>query len=149
MSISCAVIAAFLTLRASHWCRNVIDILRERGLVEGITSEELRAGTSQNTTLPPPHRANSELGWRTLLCLQPIPTHPPFLSLLQARVVPTTDMGVIDFFLDTEMQEMEYEIARFRPRLSDEFFDALRNEMGNIRFAANASEAEKEKLAEL
>ena len=80
---------------------------------------------------------------------QPLPTHPSPIPSLQARVVPTTDIGVIDFFLDTEMQEMEYEIARFRPRLGDEFFDALRNEMGNIRFAANASVEEKEKLAEL
>lgn len=44
----------------------------------------------------------------------------PFVSdstfLFQARVVPETDAGLVEYFLDTEAQEIEFEIARLRPR---------------------------------
>lgn len=35
----------------------------------------------------------------------------------QARVVPDTAAELIEYFLDTEAQEIEYEIARLRGRL--------------------------------
>lgn len=41
-----------------------------------------------------------------------------FFSLVsfQSRAVPDTAAGLIEYFLDTEAQELEFEIARLRPR---------------------------------
>lgn len=36
--------------------------------------------------------------------------------LLKSRVVPDDVEGLIEYFLDTEAREIEYEIARLRPR---------------------------------
>lgn len=35
---------------------------------------------------------------------------------IQSRVVPDTDTELIEYFLDTEAQEIEFEIARLRSR---------------------------------
>eukprot|EP00262_Sarcandra_glabra_P005155 TRINITY_DN1647_c0_g1_i1.p2 TRINITY_DN1647_c0_g1~~TRINITY_DN1647_c0_g1_i1.p2 ORF type:complete len:131 (+),score=9.17 TRINITY_DN1647_c0_g1_i1:159-551(+) len=37
-------------------------------------------------------------------------------ALRQARIVPDTSEGLLEFFLDTEARELEYEMARLRPR---------------------------------
>jgi len=43
----------------------------------------------------------------------------PYVSCafkIQSRVMPDTMAELIEYFLDTEAQEIEYEIARLRPR---------------------------------
>lgn len=35
----------------------------------------------------------------------------------KSRVAPDTPEGLIEYFLDTEAREIEYEISRLRPRL--------------------------------
>lgn len=67
----------------------------------------------------------------------------------EARTVPTSAAGLIDFFLDTEAQEIEFEIARCRPRLDNDFFAHLKTEIGSLRFAINPSEQTKDRLVEL
>ena len=53
------------------------------------------------------------------------------------------------FFLDTEAQEIEFEIARMRPRLNKEFFDHLQVELGKLRFSVNKTQAVEDRLFEL
>ncbi|XP_072954431.1 uncharacterized protein [Typha angustifolia] len=67
----------------------------------------------------------------------------------QARVVPETEEGLVEYFLDTEAREIEIEIARLRPRLSKEFFDHLQRELGQLRFAVTRTEEMDARLIEL
>eukprot|EP00899_Mesostigma_viride_P010326 jgi/Mesvir1/19295/Mv10369-RA.2 len=57
------------------------------------------------------------------------------------RVVPTTDKQTLQYFLETEAEDMEYEVARRRERLTDAFFKYLDTEIGVVRFSTNTSEA--------
>eukprot|EP00963_Diacronema_lutheri_P010754 scaffold1148_cov335-Pavlova_lutheri.AAC.4 len=68
------------------------------------------------------------------------------LQKREARVVPTKPDDVVEYFLDTESQEMEYEIARCRPQLNEAFFKHLDQAIGTLRFASTPDE---ERLAEL
>ena len=43
----------------------------------------------------------------------------------EARVQPTTHAELVAYFFDTEFNEMEYEIVKQRPKLTDEFFAYL------------------------
>lgn len=43
----------------------------------------------------------------------------------EARVQPTTNAELIAYFFDTEFNEMEYEIVKQRPKLTEEFFAFL------------------------
>ena len=43
----------------------------------------------------------------------------------EARTQPTTHAELVAYFFDTEMQEMEYEIVKQRPLLTDDFFAFL------------------------
>ena len=43
----------------------------------------------------------------------------------EARIQPTTHAELVAYFFDTEMQEMEYEIVKQRPLLTDDFFAFL------------------------
>lgn len=69
--------------------------------------------------------------------------------LRQSRVVPDTSEELIEYFLDTEAQEVEIEIARLRPRLNQEFFSHLQFELGQLRFAVSKTEAMEDRLIEL
>mmetsp|Transcript_4536 Transcript_4536/g.28816 ORF Transcript_4536/g.28816 Transcript_4536/m.28816 type:complete len:253 (-) Transcript_4536:273-1031(-) len=64
----------------------------------------------------------------------------------EARVVPTSPIDLIEYFLDTESQEMEYEIARCRPYMNEDFFKHLDQAIGTLRFS---STPEEDRLAEL
>jgi hypothetical protein len=44
--------------------------------------------------------------------------------------VPEATEALVEFFLDTEAPEMDYEIARCRPRLTPEFFSYLDKQIG-------------------
>ncbi|AAF19544.1 F23N19.15 [Arabidopsis thaliana] len=66
-----------------------------------------------------------------------------------SRVVPDTAAELIEYFLDTEAQEIEYEIARLRGRLNDEFFAQIRLEIGQIRFAVTKTADIEDRLIEL
>ncbi|XP_004511654.1 uncharacterized protein [Cicer arietinum] len=70
-------------------------------------------------------------------------------ALRQSRDVPDTPEGLIEYFLDTEAQEIEYEIARMRPQLNKEFFSQLKSELGQLRFAVNKTQAMEDRLIEL
>ena len=54
---------------------------------------------------------------------------------MQPRVVPDTDAGLVEYFLDTDAREIEIEIGRLRPRLNKGFFDYIQREIGEIKFA--------------
>jgi hypothetical protein len=50
-------------------------------------------------------------------------------------VIPDTDAGLVEFFLDTEAREIEVEIGRLRPRLNEAFFSHVSREIAQIKFA--------------
>ena len=54
--------------------------------------------------------------------------------------------ALVDYFLETDAGEMEYEIARCRPLIDAPFFTFLDGEIGALRFAATPNE---DALAEL
>ncbi|KMT12565.1 hypothetical protein BVRB_5g098100 [Beta vulgaris subsp. vulgaris] len=70
-------------------------------------------------------------------------------SVRQSRVVPDTDTELIEYFLDTEAQEIEFEIARLRSRLNDNFFKQLQSELGQLRFAMAKTEDMEDRIFEL
>jgi hypothetical protein len=65
------------------------------------------------------------------------PDGVPVKSVLQNRPVPESHADLVEFFLSTESQEINFEIARYRPRLQDDFFSHLKSEIGSLRFAVN------------
>ncbi|OAY74640.1 hypothetical protein ACMD2_02381, partial [Ananas comosus] len=67
----------------------------------------------------------------------------------EARVVPETEEGLVEYLLDPEAREIEIEIARLRLRLNKEFFDHLQREVGQLRFALNRTKEMDERLIEL
>ncbi|XP_050228475.1 uncharacterized protein LOC126677748 [Mercurialis annua] len=70
-------------------------------------------------------------------------------KLRLSREIPDTPAELIEYFLDTEAQEIEFEIARMRPRLNQEFFAQLKFELGQIRFAVPKTEVMEDRLIEL
>ncbi|XP_024935239.2 uncharacterized protein LOC107430256 isoform X2 [Ziziphus jujuba] len=70
-------------------------------------------------------------------------------ALRNSRVVPDTPAQLVEYFLDTEAQEIEFEIARMRTRLNEEFFSHLNFEIGQLRFAASKTEDMEDRLIEL
>ncbi|KAK4761585.1 hypothetical protein SAY87_029469 [Trapa incisa] len=56
---------------------------------------------------------------------------------------------MVEYFLDTEAQEIEFEIARMRLRLDEEFFAHLRMELGQLRFAVSKTQDMEDRLIEL
>lgn len=70
-------------------------------------------------------------------------------ALRQSRAVPDTPAELIEYFLDTEAQEIEFEIARLRPRLNQEFFSQLQFELGQLRFAVSKTQNVEDRLIEL
>lgn len=71
------------------------------------------------------------------------------VALRQSRVAPDTVPELIEYFLDTEAQEVEFEIARLRPRLNMEFFSQLKLELGQLRFAVSKTEEMEDRIIEL
>ncbi|KAK4338298.1 hypothetical protein RND71_042785 [Anisodus tanguticus] len=69
--------------------------------------------------------------------------------LRESRVIPDTVEGLVEFFLDTEAQEIEFEIARMRPRLNKDFFEHLQLELGKLRFSVNKTQEVEDRLIEL
>ncbi|MCO5573588.1 hypothetical protein L7F22_027360 [Adiantum nelumboides] len=67
----------------------------------------------------------------------------------EARAVPETKTELVNFLLDTEAQEIEFEIARCRPRLNEEFFTFLQKEIGSLRFSINQTKETEDRLIEL
>ncbi|OMO80893.1 hypothetical protein COLO4_23895, partial [Corchorus olitorius] len=70
-------------------------------------------------------------------------------ALRESREIPDTPAELIEYFLDTEAQEIEFEIARMRQRLDEEFFSHLKFEIGQIRFAVSKTEDMEDRLIEL
>ncbi|XP_047322415.1 uncharacterized protein LOC124926265 [Impatiens glandulifera] len=71
------------------------------------------------------------------------------LELRESRVPPDAPAALIEYFLDTEAQELEFEIARLRPRLNKEFFDHLKLDLGKLRFAVTKTQDMEDRLIEL
>lgn len=70
-------------------------------------------------------------------------------ALRESRLVPDTAAGLVEYFLDTEAQELEFEIARLRPRLNDELFSHIQLELGKLRFAVSKTQDMEDRLIEL
>ncbi|KAK9074703.1 hypothetical protein SSX86_003021 [Deinandra increscens subsp. villosa] len=70
-------------------------------------------------------------------------------ALRESRGVPDTHEELVEYFLDTEAQELEFEIARMRPKLTDEFFSHLKFELGQLRFAVQKTEDMEDRVIEL
>ncbi|KAK9276448.1 hypothetical protein L1049_005981 [Liquidambar formosana] len=70
-------------------------------------------------------------------------------AIRQSRRVPDTPAELIEYFLDTEAQEIEYEIARLRPRLNQELFSHLQFELGQLRFSVSKTQDMEDRLIEL
>ncbi|CAA7403626.1 unnamed protein product [Spirodela intermedia] len=70
-------------------------------------------------------------------------------ALRESRAVPDKIPELIEFFLDTEARELEYEIARLRPRLTKEFFDHVQLELSQLRFAVSRTKEMEDRLIEL
>ncbi|KAG9452433.1 hypothetical protein H6P81_005337 [Aristolochia fimbriata] len=67
----------------------------------------------------------------------------------ESRIVPDTHEGLIEYFLDTEAQELEFEMARLRPRLTKEFLAHLKYELGELRFAVSRTKDMEDRMIEL
>ncbi|GMH43624.1 hypothetical protein BSKO_11546 [Bryopsis sp. KO-2023] len=65
----------------------------------------------------------------------------------ESREVPDDPAALVEFFLDTEMEDMEFEVARCRPKLTEAFFEKLDSSIGDIRFAG--IDVDEDRLAEL
>jgi hypothetical protein len=63
-----------------------------------------------------------------------------------ARPVPSSHAELIEYFLSTEGGEMQFETARMRPMITDEFFDFLSKQISSLRFSARPDES---RVAEL
>ena len=63
-----------------------------------------------------------------------------------ARDPPTAARALVEYFLETETEELEYEVARTRPSLTDDFFREVDAEVGSARFAKTPNE---DRVAEL
>lgn len=63
-----------------------------------------------------------------------------------SREVPEDKYELIEFFLETEATDMNYEVARCRPNLDDEFFTILNKQIGMEQLSL---EKDEDKLAEL
>ncbi|CAK9173165.1 unnamed protein product [Ilex paraguariensis] len=70
-------------------------------------------------------------------------------ALRESRVVPDTPAELIEYFLDTEAREIEFEIARLRLLLNPEFFSHLQLELGKLRFATSKTQDMEDRLVEL
>ncbi|PWA32609.1 hypothetical protein CTI12_AA625150 [Artemisia annua] len=70
-------------------------------------------------------------------------------KLRESRRVPENNAQLVEYFLDTEAQELELEIARMRYKLTDEFFNHLKSELGQLRFAVQKTEDMEDRVIEL
>lgn len=70
-------------------------------------------------------------------------------AVRESRVVPDKPAELVEYFLDTEAREIEFEIARLRPRLDNEFFSHLQVELGKLRFAVSKTQDMEDRLIEL
>ena len=50
----------------------------------------------------------------------------------EARLVPEDPHDLVEFFLDTEAPDMEWEVARCRPKLDKEFFATVDKLVGKF-----------------
>ncbi|XP_027083101.2 uncharacterized protein [Coffea arabica] len=70
-------------------------------------------------------------------------------TVREARAVPDTVAELVEYFLDTEARELEFEIARLRPRLNEEFFSHIQLELGKLRFAVSKTQDMEDRQIEL
>lgn len=70
-------------------------------------------------------------------------------AIREARVAPDTVEGLVEYFLDTDARELEFEVSRLRPRLNKEFFDHLKLELGQLRFAVSRTKEMEDRVVEL
>lgn len=55
----------------------------------------------------------------------------------------------LEYFLDSEAREITFEISRLRPRLNEEFFDHIKLELGQLRFAVSRTKEMEDRVIEL
>lgn len=69
-------------------------------------------------------------------------THEPEHDrTMQARVQPTSDAALVEYLLSTEQPEMEFETARCRPLLTQDFMAFLKQEVGAFLFLIKEASA--------
>jgi hypothetical protein len=64
----------------------------------------------------------------------------------QGRTPPTDPFDLVEYFLNTETEDMEFEVARCRPLMNEDFFNVITKLIGTERFSNLPDE---ERLAEL
>eukprot|EP01026_Neomeris_dumetosa_P006205 TRINITY_DN11974_c0_g1_i8.p1 TRINITY_DN11974_c0_g1~~TRINITY_DN11974_c0_g1_i8.p1 ORF type:complete len:277 (+),score=45.69 TRINITY_DN11974_c0_g1_i8:55-831(+) len=70
-------------------------------------------------------------------------------SLQTDREIPEKDEELVEYFLVTQTSQMETEVARCRPRLSDEFFRVLDRTIGEKRLLESGQEDRVKELEAL
>eukprot|EP00898_Chlorokybus_atmophyticus_P009166 jgi/Chlat1/9250/Chrsp99S08523 len=65
-----------------------------------------------------------------------------------ARSVPETPSDLIQYFLETNEEDFEYETARYRPRMDEAFFSQLDRDIGTARFSNSVKDQEKVQVME-
>lgn len=68
------------------------------------------------------------------------------LTRRMTRTPPEDNNELVEYLLNTDQQDIEFEAARCRPKLTPDFFKVLDTLIGNERFAAKP---DQERLAEL
>ncbi|KAK9909063.1 hypothetical protein WJX75_006635 [Coccomyxa subellipsoidea] len=64
----------------------------------------------------------------------------------EARKLPETQAEIVEFFLETESDEMEFEVARCRPLLTEDLFAYVQQQISEERFKTSANQ---DRVAEL
>ncbi|XP_020585647.1 uncharacterized protein LOC110028230 [Phalaenopsis equestris] len=67
----------------------------------------------------------------------------------EARMPPENKEGLVEYFLETEARDIEFEIARLRPRLTKDFFEHVRIELAKLRFAVARTKEMEDRVIEL
>lgn len=67
----------------------------------------------------------------------------------EARKQPTSHAELVEYLLDTEGGEMNFEVARTRPLLTDDLFAYLKDNISNERFAKTPNEQRLQELEAL
>ncbi len=105
-----------------------------------------RVPTPRISQLAPRNRAQDDQKQKTVMQKFMDAAKAETQAKRDARVVPEDNYELIAFLLDTEATDMQYEVARCRPLLTDEFFEVLNKQIGMEQLSL---EKDEDKLAEL
>lgn len=75
-------------------------------------------------------------------------TEKEMLFRRESRTPPTTNEELVEYFLNTMQEDMEYEVSRKRPMLDGNFFRHMDSVIGTLRFSPDG-EKDEDGLAEM